>query len=221
MSVMTGQFKGLFCAALIALGVAFGTSSQAFAEKADKALPMNAQADAMRHDELAQTTRLTGNVVVTKGSIVMRGATIEVKVSPDGSQAANILGEAAKPAFFRQKREGINEFIEGEAEQITYDSKVDNVKLKGRSVLRRFAGAVLMDEIKGSLIVYDNVTERYTVDGGAANATTINPSGRVSAVISAKPKAGVVPAATVAPVAAASAVGVTLRPSTRIGDKTN
>ncbi len=221
MSVMSGQFRGLLGVALMAVGLALGTPSQSFAEKADKALPMNAQADAMRHDELVQITRLTGNVVVTKGSIVMRGASIEVKVSPDGSQAANILGAAAKPAFFRQKREGINEFIEGEAEQITYDSKVDNVKLKGRSVLRRYAGAVLMDEIKGSLIVYDNVTERYTVDGGAANASTINPSGRVTAVISAKPKAGSLPATTVTPVAAASAVGVTLRPSTRIGDKAN
>jgi lipopolysaccharide export system protein LptA len=191
----------------------------AWAEKADKAMPMNAQADAMRHDDQKQVTHLTGNVIITKGSIVMRGAAIEVRVDAQGNQSAVITGSAGKPAFFRQKREGLNEFIEGEAEQIDYDGKADNVKLSRRAVLRRYADATLVDELKGSQITYDNATDRYFVDGGASNASAVNPSGRVTAVIGAKPSAKpeiVKPSATV-PIAPASG----LRPSTRIGEKTN
>ena len=191
----------------------------AFAEKADKALPMNAQADAMRHDDQKQVTHLTGNVVITKGSIVMRGASIEVRVDAQGNQSAVITGAAGKPAFFRQKRDGLNEFIEGEAEQIDYDGKADNVKLNRRAILRRYAEAALVDELKGSQITYDNATDRYFVDGGASNASAVNPSGRVTAVIGAKPSAKPEPVKAAVPVPVVPASG--LRPSTRIGEKTN
>jgi hypothetical protein len=40
---------------------------------ADRDQPMNIEADALRHDDQQQPV-FTGNVVVTKGTIVMRGA---------------------------------------------------------------------------------------------------------------------------------------------------
>lgn len=208
---------------LLGIGLSIGCCvvglSAAYAEKADKALPMNAQADAMRHDDQKQVTHLNGNVVITKGSIVMRGATIEVRVDAQGNQSAAIAGVPGKPAFFRQKRDGINEFIEGEAEQIDYDGKADNVKLNRRAVLRRYTDATLVDELKGSQITYDNATDRYFVDGGASNASAVNPSGRVTAVIGAKPNAKPEPTKSPALVPVVPASG--LRPSTRIGEKTN
>jgi lipopolysaccharide export system protein LptA len=44
------------------------------AEKADRNKPMNVEADTMRYDDLNQTSVFTGKVVVTKGTIVIRGA---------------------------------------------------------------------------------------------------------------------------------------------------
>ncbi len=149
---------------------------------------MNAQADAVRHDEQKQLTELTGNVLVSKGSIVMRGGRIEVRTDAAGNQSATIYAAPGALAFFRQKREGFNEFIEGEAEQIDYAGAADTVTLQRRAVMRRLGGATLLDELKGGKIVYDNTTERYAVDGGPANATAQNPSGRVTAIIAAKPK---------------------------------
>lgn len=191
----------------------------ALAEKADRDKPLNAQADALKYDDLRQTSVFTGNVNITKGTIVMRGERIDVRQDPEGYQFATVTAEPGKLAFFRQKREtGADEYIEGEAATIEYDGKADKVKLIKNAVLKRLRGAVLNDEITGSLIVYDNVTDVYTVDGGAANRTATNPSGRVRAILSPKPVAATTAAgSTAAPAAANASPAITLRPATSIG----
>lgn len=191
----------------------------ALAEKADRDKPLNAQADALKYDDLRQTSVFTGNVNITKGTIVMRGERIDVRQDPEGYQFATVTAEPGKLAFFRQKREtGADEYIEGEAATIEYDGKADKVKLIKNAVLKRLRGAVLNDEITGSLIVYDNITDVYTVDGGAANRTATNPSGRVRAILSPKPVAATTAAgSTAAPAAANASPAITLRPATSIG----
>lgn len=171
-------------------------SATVWAEKADSTMPMNAQADAMRHDEQKLITTFTGNVIITKGSIVMRGAKIEVRQDAQGNQFATITGDAKNQAFFRQKREGINEYIEGVSKIIEYDGKADNVKLRLDANLKRFAGTTLVDDLKGGLITYENTTERYFVDGGKSSASPTNPGGRVQAVIGAKTNAPTNPVVT-------------------------
>lgn len=191
----------------------------ALAEKADRDKPLNAQADALKYDDLRQTSVFTGNVNITKGTIVMRGERIDVRQDPEGYQFATVTAEPGKLAFFRQKREtGADEYIEGEAATIEYDGKADKVKLIKNAVLKRLRGAVVNDEITGSLIVYDNITDVYTVDGGAANRTATNPSGRVRAILSPKPVAATTAAgSTAAPAAANASPAITLRPATSIG----
>jgi lipopolysaccharide export system protein LptA len=51
----------------------------AHAEKADRDKPMNIEADALRYDDLKQTSVFTGNVVLTKGTILIRGARVDVR----------------------------------------------------------------------------------------------------------------------------------------------
>ena len=75
--------KLLTCLLLTALA---GASGVAHAERADRDKPMNIEADALRHDELKQTSVFTGNVVMTKGSIVLRGAQLDVRQDGEGYQ---------------------------------------------------------------------------------------------------------------------------------------
>ena len=179
----------LFVAAACTLGAAH-------AEKADRAKPMNIEADALRHDELKQTSVFSGRVVMTKGTIVLRGARLDVRQDADGYQYGVVTAEPGKRAFFRQKRDTVagapDEFIEGESEVIEYDGKADNVRFITRAELRRYRGSVLSDEITGAVIVYNNTTDVFTVDGqrapstGAAGAAAPAPGGRVRAVLSPK-----------------------------------
>ena len=170
----------LFIAFLLAvLGM-----SAALAENADRDKPMNAQADALRYDDLKQTSVFTGNVVITKGSTIIRGAQVDVNQDPEGYQQAVVIAAPGKLAYYRKKREGRDEFIEGEGERIEYNSRQDVVKFIRSAVLRRYNGAVLADETTGSQINYDNKTDVFTVDGGAQNRTATNPSGRIRALLS-------------------------------------
>ena len=155
---------------LLSLGaLALALLPAAHAEKADRNKPMNIEADALRHDELKQTSVFTGRVVMTKGTIVLRGAQLEVRQDPDGFQHGVVTAEPGKRAFFRQKRDTLagapDEFVEGEGEVIEYDGRTDIVKLIRRAELRRYREATLADELTGALIVYNNITEIYTVDG--------------------------------------------------------
>ncbi len=195
----------------------------AHAEKADRAKPMNIEADALRHDELKQTSVFTGRVVMTKGSIILRGARLDVRQDADGYQFGVVTAEAGKRAFFRQKRDTApgapDEFIEGESEIIEYDGKADNVRFITRAELRRYRGEVLSDEITGAVIVYNNLTDVFTVDGQrkpSTNAAGDAPASgnRVRAVLAPKDPApgGAVPAAPAAPSSAPA-----LRPSNSLG----
>lgn len=169
---------------IAALALAGGS---ACAEKADRDKPMNVQADALRYDELKQTSAFSGSVVLTKGSILIRGARIDVRQDAQGHQFGLISAEPGQVAFFRQKREGLDEFIEGEGESIEYDGRADTVKFVSNAQLRRYRGATLNDEFSGHVIVYNNSTEVFTIDGSPAKAGASTPAGRVRAMLTPKP----------------------------------
>jgi lipopolysaccharide export system protein LptA len=165
----------------------FGGGS-ALAERADRNKPMNVEADALRYDDLKQTSVFTGRVVLTKGTILIRGAKLDVRQDPEGYQFGLVVAEPGQLAFFRQKRDGVDEFIEGEGEVIEYDGRADTVKFSKRAQLRRYRGAVLNDEMTGGVILYDNTTDVFTVDGSVAKGTPGAPAGRIRAVLTPKPE---------------------------------
>jgi lipopolysaccharide export system protein LptA len=183
-------------------------SAPAWAERADKEQPMHIESDALRYDGQKQASTFTGNVLVTKGTIVMRGARLDAQQDAAGNQSGTMTAEPGQRAFFRQKREGVDEYIEGEGERIEYDGKTDTVHFIGRAEMRRLAGTALQDEVKGSVITYNNVTEIYTVDGpqGASGVPSAASGKRgVSAVLAPRTAASAPAAKTSAAKAAASA----------------
>ena len=194
-------------------------ASAAVAERADRNKPMNIEADALRYDDLKQTSVFTGRVVLSKGTIVIRGAQLDVRQDAQGYQFGLVIAEAGKLAFFRQKREGVDEFIEGEGEVIEYDGRADTVKFMKRAQLRRFRGATLNDEMAGGVILYDNTTDVFTVDGGTARGTAGGTAGRVRAMLTPKPDASSPVTAPVTPPAgtAAQQLSPVLRSTTTLG----
>ena len=198
---------------LLSVALALG-GGLAHAEKADRNKPMNVEADALRYDDLKQTSVFTGRVVLTKGTILIRGATIDVRQDGEGYQFGVVTAEPGKLAFFRQKREGLDEFIEGEGERIEYDSRADTVKFIDKAQLRRYRGATLGDEMTGGLIVYNNSTDVFTIDRAVAKTGAGAAPGRVRAMLTPAPDP-----ATAAPARAnsPSVPAPALRPSTTLG----
>lgn len=185
------------------------SSSVAGAETADRSQPMNIEADALRYDDLRQISVFSGNVVLTRGSIVIRGARIEVRQDPQGFQFGVVTAEPGQRAYFRQKRDGADEFMEGESETIEYDGRADVFRLIKDAELRRLRGTRVDDRISGNLIIYNSVSDVFTVDGGAARGGAANGGGRVRAVLTPQNDA---PAA-----APADRAGTTLRSDDALG----
>jgi lipopolysaccharide export system protein LptA len=179
----------LLCAAcVLGSGVA---QAQTQAVKAGSKQTMNIEADALRYDDLKQISVFSGNVVLTRGAIVIRGARIEVRQDPQGYQFGVVTAEPGQKAFFRQKREGQEEYIEGESETIEYDGRADVFRLIKNAQLRRLHGAKVDDVVTGNIIQYNSLNDVFTVDGGAEKS-----GGRVRATLTprkeaAQPRPGV------------------------------
>ena len=149
------------------------------AERTDREKPMNVEADRLSLDDIKKESVFEGNVQLTQGTLMLRADRVVVRQDAQGFNYAFATGD---PAYIRQKREGMDEYIEGFAQRLEYDGKQDKVEM--------FTGARVkkgIDEVRGDYISYNAATEFYQViGGGAAAATTANPQGRVRAVIQPK-----------------------------------
>ena len=189
-------------------------AATAHAERADRLQKINIAADQGGQIDLQnQVVTYSGNVVINRGTMVIRAARVEVRQLPSGYYNAIAFGGPNRPATFRQKRDGVDEYIEGEAERLEYDGSKDLVKFVTGAQVRRLRGAIPADEIAGNLITYDATTEKMTVSGGA-KATPANPGGRVTATLS--PREGS-EAATETSAAASVAASAPLKLSPALG----
>jgi lipopolysaccharide export system protein LptA len=153
-----------------------GLTGPAQAERADRGKPINLEADRVSVDDAQKTSVFEGKVVMTQGTLTIRADKVTVRRDPEGHQYGSANGN---PATFRQKRDGANEYIDGEAERIEYNGKLDKVEFFNRARLRREPA----DEVRGNYISYDSRTEFFTVTGGAGPAASGSPDARVHAVI--------------------------------------
>jgi lipopolysaccharide export system protein LptA len=151
------------------------------AEKADRSKPIHVESDRVTVDDIKQLSVFDGNVVLTQGTMTLRGDRMEVRQDKEGFKQGTVWG---KRAYFRQKRDGVDEWIEAWAERVEYDSRADKLQLFVRAALKRGE-----DDVLGDYISYDATTEFFQVIGGGAKAASDNnPEGRVRTVMQPKTK---------------------------------
>lgn len=131
----------------------------AHAEKADREKPIVINSEHVRGDDLNKVVIYSGRVTLTQGTLVLMTDKLTVTQDAEGFQKGVATGGKDGLAHFRQKKEGKDEYIEGEAERIEYDGRTDKVKLRTRAIFR--SGP---NEAQGQAIEYDGYTEQYTVD---------------------------------------------------------
>ena len=180
-----GRRRALACAAF---AFAMNAAPAVWAERADREKPVNLEADRVDLDDAKKEAVFEGNVTLTQGTLLIKADKIIVKQDADGFQYGIAYG---RPAHFRQKREGFDDFIEGFSDRLEYDGKADKVQLFTNARIQRGR-----DEVRGDYIAYNAITEFFQVIGGGKTAATPgNPQGRVRAVIQPKPKPAVQPGA--------------------------
>lgn len=181
MPVIPARRSAMLLAALSAALALGGLPGSALAEKADRDQPLAVESDQMHYDDIKQVGTFTGRVVLTKGSILIRADRLTVRQDEEGWQYATAWGA---PASFRQKREGVEEWIEGRGRRIDHDGRRETVRLQQQASMLRTDGSRVLDEIHGNDILYESGTELFSVQGAAGKEVTPeNPSGRVRMVI--------------------------------------
>ena len=160
----------------------------ALAERSDRDKPTQLEANRMSSDDARRVSIFEGNVVLTKGTITLRGDRIVVRVDAEGFQHATVTGN---PVRFKQKtdpsqgRPGV--WTEAEAQRLEIDEKNDRIELFDKARVTRD-----QDEVRGDYVLLDQRSDFLTVTAGKRAAPSAE--GRVRAAI--QPKA---PPSTAAP----------------------
>ena len=155
------------------------------AEKADREKPMNIEADRMSMDDIKKIQIFEGNVIVTQGTMQILTNKLVVTQDADGFQKGVATGGADGLARFKQKRDGVDEYMEGEAERVEHDTREEKTEFFIRGWVKNG-----QDEVKGPYISYDALTEKYLVTNGSGGQKTATGAAqaRVRAIIQPKGK---------------------------------
>ena len=166
--------------------IALTATTPALAERADREKPINLEANRISVDEVMKVQIFEGNVVLTQGTLTIRADKIVVTQDADGFQKGVASGGAGGVARFKQKREGRDDYIEGEGERIEHDARNEKTEFFIRAWVK--SGG---DEVKGNYISYSALTEQYLVTSGVAadgKTPAKTEGGRVRAIIQPKSK---------------------------------
>ena len=155
------------------------------AEKTDREKPINLEADRISMDDIKKQQIFEGNVILTQGTMQIRTDKLVVTQDADGFQKGVATGGANGLARFKQKRDGSDDYIEGEAERIEHDAREEKTEFFVRAWVKNG-----LDEVKGQYISYDSLTEKYVVTNGAGQTKTAKGAeqARVRAIIQPKGK---------------------------------
>ena len=156
------------------------------AERADRNQPVKLEAEQVSIDDAKQISTFTGNVLLTQGTLTIRGDKLVVKQNQEGLQHSTATGQLAS---FRQKRDGVDEYVEGYGQRIEYDSANTTMELRGQARIKRG-----LDEVSSEYITYNSTTEIFKADSLSESTPGGKRKGRVRVII--QPKADPAPPAT-------------------------
>ncbi|MDD5298863.1 MAG: lipopolysaccharide transport periplasmic protein LptA [Gallionella sp.] len=149
------------------------------AERADRDKPVHLEADQVLIDDAKHISTFIGKVQFTQGTMLIRGDKIVVVEDAEGFKHGTAYGNTAS---YRQKREGLDEYVDGYGERIEYDTRAETVDFYGQARVVRD-----LDDVRGEHITYSQKTEIFQVHSGAAADTSALPK-RVHAVLQPKHK---------------------------------
>ncbi len=174
------QFQHLlFCLFLIHFPIT------ALAERADRDKPIHLEADRATVEDYKQrgefrTSIFIGNVILTQGTLILRADKVIMKEDSTGYRHATAYGNLVS---YREKRDGIDEYVEAWSRRAEYDNKTDKIELFGSARLKRGT-----DEVEGDYISYDITSDFFQVFGQPQPENDKNSDHRVRAVIQPKAK---------------------------------
>jgi len=170
--------KKIFAVILLML-----TIFNASAEKADSLKQAQIGARSIEADEVTQTRVFTGDVIITRGTMIMKSEKAVVKEGADGYMSVVLTTTPGRLATFRQKKDGGPDlWVESQAERIEYEERTDMVKLFNKATIKNLEGTRLSNQTDGEFISYDSRKD-VAVARNDASGESKGGQGRVTVIL--------------------------------------
>jgi len=178
--------KHYMVSTLLFFGLSTSLLLPAHAEKADSQKEMVIEAEHLISDGKTNTTTCTGDVLITKGTLIVKAERAIATKTADDFQNVKLYGKASGKVTFRQKRDGGPDlWVEGEADRAEYDEKTEFVKFTSRAKVRYLDGKRVTDEQEGEYLSYDSKNDIF-VGTNTSNGTAVSGGGRIRLTIQPK-----------------------------------
>ena len=171
---MSGRKRAICATVALAALLALSPAS---AERADRDKPTQLEANRMSADDARKVSIFEGNVVLTKGTITLRGDRVVVRQDAEGYQHATVTGN---PVRFKQRGDAgpgrAAVWTEAGALRIEIDERNERIELFERARVTRD-----QDEVRGEYMMLDQRSDFLSASAG--KDAKASADGRVRAVI--------------------------------------
>lgn len=149
-------------------------SPLSFALKSDESQPIQIEANQATADQVNMVTVFTGNVVVTRGSMIVHSNTAQASQDAQGYKTIHMVGT---PVTFSQLNDD-GDKTEGQCNDFNYNTKNNLAILTGRARVKKGDNLVM-----GDRLTYNTQTQIYSATSANANGISNTKSGRVTVIL--------------------------------------
>lgn len=155
----------------------------AFALKGDEKQPLQIDADQATLDQKQMVSVFSGNVVITKGTLVVHAS--KGVASQDTAGDRVLILDGSPVTFVQMGDDG--EKIEGQGNNFNYNSKSHLAVLTGRARIKKGKNIVI-----GDVLTYNSDTQVYSAQSTMGNGVTKKSGGRITVILDqqSSPKTG-------------------------------
>lgn len=153
------------------------------AERADSLKQAQISARSIEADEVTQTRVLAGDVILTRGTLILKSERAIIKEAADGFMSVVLTTTPNNFATFRQKKDGGPDlWIEGQSERMEYEERTDVIKLFNKATIKNLEGTRLSNQTDGEFISYDSRKDVATARNDASGESKAG-QGRVTVIL--------------------------------------
>ena len=145
-----------------------------YALSSDESKPVQIDANNATADQVNMTVVLTGNVIITRGSIYVHG---DKGISSQDKDSNKIITLYGSPITFSQLQDD-GQKITGQCNTFTYNTQTNLAILTGRAQIKKGK-----DNVSGEQITYNTKTQIYSANGLPRSGINKKQSGRVTIIL--------------------------------------
>jgi len=127
--------------------------------------------DTLHHDDIKRESTFEGEVVMTRGQLVLHSDRLVLSEDEQGFQFGVATLIESDRVRVRQDNPEDFEVIRGEGLKAVWNGKDEELELIGQAIITRYVCGKPVDEVRGDKVIYFQQTDTYEAIGGPESST--------------------------------------------------